>query len=98
GFNEPGTAFDSRTHIVELDEMTIAANARFFSSIEEVPTQALTMGVGTIMEAEEILFLVQGDKKAPILHKVVHGEVTEEIPASALQNHPKVTLITDIDV
>lgn len=98
GFNEPGTPFDSRTHIVELDRMTIEANSRFFDSIDDVPTRALTMGIGTIMEAEEILFLVQGEKKADILRKVVYGEVTEEVPASILQRHPNATLLTDIDL
>lgn len=98
GFNEPGTPFDSRTHIVELDRTTIEANSRFFDSIDDVPTRALTMGIGTIMEAEEILFLVQGEKKADILRKVVYGEVTEEVPASILQRHPNATLITDIDL
>ncbi|HLS65949.1 MAG TPA: glucosamine-6-phosphate deaminase [Pseudogracilibacillus sp.] len=98
GFNEPGTPFDSRTHIVELDQVTIEANARFFDSIDDVPTRALTMGIGTIMEAKEILFLVQGEKKADILRKVVYGEVTEEVPASILQRHPNATLLTDIDL
>jgi|SRR5690625_376602 len=98
GFNEPGTAFDSRTHIVELDPLTIEANSRFFASKEDVPTRALTMGIGTIMDAEKILFLVQGDKKADILKKVVYGKVTEEVPASILQRHPNVTLLTDIDI
>lgn len=98
GFNEPGTPFDSRTHLVDLDAMTIKANSRFFNSIDEVPKKALTMGIGTIMDAERILFLVQGEKKADILRKVVYGEVTEEVPASILQHHPNVTLITDIDI
>lgn len=98
GFNEPGTSFTSRTHVVELEQSTIEANARFFSSIEEVPKKALTMGIDTIMDAKEIVFLVQGEKKAEILKKVVYGEVTEEVPASILQRHPNVTLITDIEL
>src|SRR5699024_427198 len=98
GFNEPGTSFDSRTHVVELDEATIEANSRFFESKADVPTKALTMGIGNIMEAKEIFFLVTGAKKAEILKRVVHGEVTEKVPASILQRHPNVTLITDIDV
>lgn len=98
GFNEPGTPFDSRTHVVELEESTRIANSRFFNSLEEVPKKALTMGIGTIMEAKEIIFLVNGEKKADILRKVVHGEVTENVPASILQRHPNITLITDIDV
>lgn len=98
GFNEPGTSFDSRTHVVELAESTIEANARFFESEDEVPRKALTMGIGTIMDAKEIVFLVQGEQKADILRKVVHGEVTETVPASILQHHPNITLITDIDL
>lgn len=98
GFNEPGTSFTSRTHVVELEQSTIEANARFFSSIEEVPKKALTMGIDTIMDAKEIVFLVQGEKKAEILKRVVYGEVTEEVPASILQRHPNVTLITDIEL
>ena len=98
GFNEPGTSFDSRTHVVELEESTRIANSRFFNSLDEVPKKALTMGIGTIMEAKEIIFIVNGEKKADILRKVVHGEVTENVPASILQRHPNITLITDIDV
>lgn len=98
GFNEPGTPFDKRTHVVELDQSTREANARFFNQMDDVPTQALTMGIGTIMEASEILLLVQGEKKAEILKEVMNGEITEEVPASILQRHPRVTLITDIDI
>ncbi|MFD2132114.1 glucosamine-6-phosphate deaminase [Pseudogracilibacillus auburnensis] len=98
GFNEPGTAFDSRTHVVELTESTREVNSRFFDSLDEVPTEALTMGLGTIMEAKEIMLLVQGVKKAEILKKVVHGEVAEEVPASILQRHPNTTIITDIEL
>lgn len=98
GFNEPGTPFDKRTHVVELDASTRKANARFFANIDEVPTQAITMGIATILEAKEILLLVQGEKKAEILRKVINGEVTEDVPASILQRHPNVTIITDIDL
>lgn len=98
GFNEPGTAFDSRTHVVELTENTRDVNSRFFNHIDEVPSEALTMGLGTIMDAKEIILLVQGDKKADILRKVVHGEVTTAIPASILQRHPNTTIITDIEL
>lgn len=98
GFNEPGTAFDSRTHVVELTESTRMVNSRFFSSIEDVPKEALTMGLGTIMDAKEIMLLVQGENKAEILHEVVHGKVTTDVPASILQHHPNTTIITDIDV
>ena len=98
GFNEPGTAFDSRTHVAKLNESTINANARFFKNIEDVPTKVITMGIGTIMEAKQILLLVQGEKKASILKKVIYGKVTMEVPASILQQHSNVTLITDIEV
>lgn len=98
GFNEPGTTVTSRTHIIELDDITRAVNARFFDREEEVPTKAVTMGIGTILESDHILFIVQGEKKADILRQVIHGEVTTDIPASALQLHPNVTVITDISL
>lgn len=98
GFNEPGTSFESRTHIVTLTENTREVNARFFDSIDEVPTEALTMGLGTIMDAKQIMLLVQGERKREILKEVIYGEVTEEVPASILQKHPNVTIITDLDV
>lgn len=95
GFNEPGTPFTSRTHVVDLEESTIKANSRFFNSIEEVPTQAISMGIETIMNSKEILLLVSGESKAEALAKLLNGEVTEEVPASVLKNHPKVTIIAD---
>ncbi len=98
-FNEPGTSVQSRTHIVQLDESTLRANARFFNNdMNLVPKFAISMGIGTIMDAKEILFLVQGEHKAEILRKVVYGEVTEAVPASILQTHPNVTLLTDISL
>src|SRR5699024_244238 len=96
GYNEPGTDFSGRTRVVDLDETTREANARFFNSIDEVPTQAITMGIASIMEAEKILLLVQGEKKAAILKEVINGEVTNQVPASILQNHPNVTVLTDV--
>ncbi|TFJ94321.1 glucosamine-6-phosphate deaminase [Lentibacillus salicampi] len=95
GFNEPGTPFDSRTHVVELDESTREANARFFPSIDDVPKKALTMGIGTIMESRQVVLLVSGSKKADAVKQLVHGKVTEDFPASILQKHQNVTLITD---
>ncbi|WP_309545301.1 glucosamine-6-phosphate deaminase [Virgibacillus dokdonensis] len=86
GFNEPGTPFTSRTHIVQLDESTRQANARFFISLDEVPTQAITMGIKTIMESEQIVLLVSGEGKAGALKRVVNGEVSEGFPASILQS------------
>ncbi|HLR42813.1 MAG TPA: glucosamine-6-phosphate deaminase [Pseudogracilibacillus sp.] len=97
GFNEPGSDVKSRTQVVDLAKSTIEANARFFDSMDEVPTEAITMGIGTIMEASKIILLVQGEKKAEILSKVLHGDVTSDVPASFLQMHKDVTIITDID-
>ncbi|MUK89076.1 glucosamine-6-phosphate deaminase [Ornithinibacillus sp. L9] len=95
GFNEPGTSFSSRTHVVELDESTRNANARFFDSIDDVPTQAITMGIETIMESKSIILLVSGANKAEPLARLVHGEVSEDFPASILQTHGNVTIIAD---
>lgn len=97
GFNEPGTPFTGDTHIIDLKESTRQANARFFESIDEVPTQAITMGIGTIMKSKEILLLASGKAKAEAIHGMIHGEMTEELPASILQSHPHVTLIVDKD-
>ncbi|WP_010098548.1 glucosamine-6-phosphate deaminase [Ornithinibacillus scapharcae] len=95
GFNEPGTAFSSRTHVVELDESTRNANARFFSSIDEVPTQAITAGIETIMESKKIVLLVSGEAKAETVARLLNGEITENFPASILHKHPDVTIIAD---
>ncbi|WP_088052939.1 glucosamine-6-phosphate deaminase [Virgibacillus dakarensis] len=95
GFNEPGTSFSSRTHIVELDESTRKANARFFSSLADVPGQAVTMGIGTIMESKQIILLVSGEKKSEAVTRLITGEITEAFPASILQKHENVVLIAD---
>ncbi|SFA88048.1 glucosamine-6-phosphate deaminase [Lentibacillus halodurans] len=95
GFNEPGTAFDSRTHIVELDASTRQANARFFPTMDDVPEKAITMGIDTIMESKQIVLLVSGEKKADAVHQLVNGEITEEFPASILQKHQNVTVVAD---
>ena len=95
GFNEPGSSFTGQTHIIDLKESTRQANARFFDSIDEVPKQAITMGVGTIMKSKEILLLASGTAKAEAIRGTIHGEITEELPASILQTHPNVTLIVD---
>lgn len=95
GFNEPGTPFDSRTHQVELSESTRQANARFFGSMDEVPTHAVTMGVGTILESKEILMIISGEGKAEALRKLVEDKPDTQIPSSALQNHDNVTIIAD---
>ncbi|HLQ72733.1 MAG TPA: glucosamine-6-phosphate deaminase [Bacillota bacterium] len=95
GFNEPGTPFDSRTEVVFLADSTRQSNARFFPSIEDVPKTAISMGIGTIMESEEILLLVSGEQKADILAHVLNSEPSEEFPATVLHNHEKVTIIAD---
>ena len=95
GFNEPGTSFQSKTHIVNLAPSTIEANARFFNRPEEVPTQAITMGISTIMKSKEILLLVSGDSKRDAMYQLLHTELNENFPASVLRNHPCVTIIAD---
>ncbi|MBP3037905.1 glucosamine-6-phosphate deaminase [Bacillaceae bacterium Marseille-Q3522] len=95
GFNEPGSSFHSRTHIVSLSESTRNANARFFDSLEDVPEQAITMGIATIMESKEILLLASGRKKAEAIKRFLNGEISESFPATILKRHPHVTLIGD---
>ena len=94
-FNEPGTPFDSVTHIVDLAESTIKDNSRLFNSIDEVPRQAFTMGLSNIMNAKKIVILANGAGKAYAIGELVNGEIREEIPASILRNHPDCTLICD---
>jgi len=94
-FNEPGSPFDSRTRVVNLLERTIKDNARFFKSIDEVPRQALSMGMGTIMEARGILLLASGAGKAEAVAKSVEGPITTDVPASILQRHPNCIFILD---
>jgi len=89
-FNEPGSSFDSRTRVVDLFEQTIKDNSRFFDSIDDVPKQAITMGLGTIMESKKIVLMVNGDHKLNILNVAMNGEVTEYVPASILQRHDNV--------
>lgn len=96
-FNEPGTPFDMETHVVELTENTIAANARFFEKQSDVPRRAFTMGPKNIMEARKILILAVGKNKAQAVLKTVCGPVTPDLPASILQNHPDCYLIADED-
>lgn len=97
GFNEPGTPFDSTTHIVELQERTRLDNARFFSSLDEVPTHAITMGIKNIMNAKKILVVANGKGKADAVYSMVKGEITEACPASVLQKHNDVIVIVDED-
>ncbi|HCY51418.1 MAG TPA: glucosamine-6-phosphate deaminase [Clostridiales bacterium] len=94
-FNEPGTAFDSETHIVDLTESTIKDNSRLFERIEDVPRQAFTMGLKNIMHAKKIVVLASGANKAKAVYGMLKGPVTEALPASVLQLHPDCTLIVD---
>ena len=97
GFNEPGTPLDSVTHLVDLTENTIKDNSRLFNSIDEVPRQALSMGIKNIMQAKSILMVVSGKNKAEAVRGMVKGEITTQLPASVLQLHPFVTIICDKD-
>ena len=93
GFNEPAEFFTKETHVTELDASTIEANARFFARREDVPTKAITMGMGAIMGAKKILLIANGKKKREILEKAMYGKITPRVPASILQLHPNVTVI-----
>ena len=95
GFNEPCDHFPIMTHEVELAEMTREANQRFFDSLDEVPTAAITLGIGTVMAARKILLIATGESKADILYKVFYGPVKPEVPGSILQFHPDVTILCD---
>ena len=95
GFNEPSDVFEPITHRVTLDERTIQDNARFFNSIDEVPTEAITMGIGTIMTAKSILLLASGSGKAPIIKEMLLGKVNPKVPASILQFHKDVKVVLD---
>lgn len=95
GFNEPGTAFEAETHCINLTESTMKANQRFFSSMEDVPRQAYTMGIKTIMQAKKILIVVSGADKAAIVKEAFFGPITPKVQASVLQLHNDVTLVAD---
>lgn len=96
GFNEPGSSFKSRTREVLLSEITLRDNARFFGNdLKKVPRRALTMGIGAILEARKIILLASDKKKAEIVHRALHGEVSKDVPASVLQKHKDVTFIFD---
>ena len=97
GFNEPGAAFEKETHCVDLTESTIKANARFFESMDDVPKQAYTMGIKTIMQAKKVLVVVSGKDKAGIVKQAFFGPVTPRVPASILQLHSDAIVIADED-
>ena len=94
-FNEPGTSFDSLTHVVDLKESTIKDNSRFFNSIDEVPTKSITMGLTSIIKAKKIVIIITGENKKDVLAKLLTGEISEDLPASILHNHPDVTIYAD---
>lgn len=94
-FNEPGSAFDSRTRVVSLTATTRADNARFFGNPDEVPRRAVTQGLGTIMGAGHLMVMASGAAKAAPVLKVLRGPIAETVPASILRTHPRVTLVLD---
>lgn len=95
GFNEPGTPFEETTHVVDLQESTIKANARFFDNEEDVPRKAISMGIASIMTAKSIVLMAYGESKAEAIKGMVEGEITEDMPASILQKHADVVVIAD---
>ena len=95
GFNEPDTSFDSKTHIVELTASTKEANKRFFKENEKVPTHAITMGISSIIKAKKIILIAKGESKSEAMYRAFKEKVTENCPASALQNHPNVLVVAD---
>lgn len=95
GFNEPGTPFNSLTHLVDLTPSTIESNQRFFENISQVPTQAYSMGIQSIFNAKKIVLMAFGSAKSDIIAQAFQGPVTENIPASILQNHPDTVIILD---
>ena len=96
-FNEPGTPFDSLTHVAELAQSTIKDNSRLFNDISEVPTKAVTMGLASIMRAKKIVLIATGKNKAKAIHDLLKGPMSEEVPCSILQKHPDCTIYCDED-
>lgn len=95
GFNEPDASLSSGTHVVDLLEETLEANARFFDRLEDVPRQAVTMGIGGILKARQIVLLVRGEEKAEAVKNALEGPITTQCPASLLQSHPNVVVLLD---
>jgi glucosamine-6-phosphate deaminase len=93
GFNEPAPIFEKATHVVDLHESTIKANARFFEKESDVPRQAITMGMGAIMQAKKVLLIANGKAKKDIVERAFFGPITPEVPASILQLHPDLTVV-----
>ncbi len=95
GFNEPDVDFELTTHLVKLDDKTIEANARFFANIDDVPKFAVSMGIQNIMQSKKIILMASGEGKAKIIHDMIFGKVTPNLPASILQLHNNVTILLD---
>lgn len=95
GFNEPGTPFTQRTHLVNLTEKTRHDNARLFASLDDVPKQAVTTGIYDILRAKELLLVVMGENKAEAVAKMLRDPISEDCPATVLRDHPHVTVIAD---
>ncbi len=97
GFNEPDQALQTKTHVVRLAEDTIVANTRFFARPEDVPTEAITMGIQSILQAKSIILMAFGRDKAAAVRQALSGEVSTSMPASFLQMHPQVTFVLDAE-
>ena len=97
GFNEPGSSLASRTREVRLTQETIEDNSRFFENIEDVPTTAISMGIGTVLDAERVVLFANGENKAAVVAAALEGPITVACPASALQLHPDVTFVVTED-
>jgi glucosamine-6-phosphate deaminase len=97
GFNEPNDVFDKDTHVVDLKQSTIDANSRFFEKMEDVPKQAITMGIKTIMSAKKVLLIASGTDKKDIIERALYGPITPQVPASILQLHTDLTVVCNVD-
>ncbi|MDN6437566.1 MAG: glucosamine-6-phosphate deaminase, partial [Lactococcus sp.] len=95
GFNEPGTSFDVTTHVVDLTQSTIKANSRYFANEADVPKQAVSMGIASILKSKTLILMAWGHEKAEAVKGMIEGEVTESLPASVLQQHDDVIVIID---
>jgi len=95
GFNEPGDCFIKETHVVDLAESTIDANARFFATRDDVPKQAISMGIGAIMGAKKVLLAASGEEKSDAIYNCVCGPISPRCPATILQLHPNVVIVGD---
>ena len=95
GFNEPDKALNVKTHCTKLTQNTIEANSRFFDSIDDVPTSALTMGIGTIMKAKKIILLASGENKKDAVSALLSDDITTDVPATMIKMHDDVTVICD---